>query len=99
MPTLENLFSRLESVKVIDDSISYSQYTPINLSVSNVGLSKIDMENAGDFETYVEISYRKMKQKSLLVATMKCEIYTNQVYFLMTRHGRNETSTSGWIYG
>lgn len=63
MPTLENLFSRLESVKVIDNSISHSQYTPINLSVSNVDLSKIDMEIAGDFETYIENILQKNEAK------------------------------------
>jgi len=63
MPTLENLFSRLENVKVIEDSIAYSEYTPIDLSISNDDLSKIDMENAGDFENYVENILRKNKAK------------------------------------
>ena len=59
MPTLENLFSRLENVKVIGDSIPYSKYCPIDLSVSNADLSKIDMENASEFENYVEILLQK----------------------------------------
>ncbi|MBP6757701.1 MAG: peptidoglycan DD-metalloendopeptidase family protein [Flavobacterium sp.] len=63
MPTLENLFSRLENVKVIENSIAYSEYTPIDLSISNVELSKIDMESAGDFENYVENILRKNKAK------------------------------------
>ena len=63
MPTLENLFSKLESIKVIDDSIPYSKYTPIDLSISNVDLSKIDMGNANDFETYVENILQKNNAK------------------------------------
>jgi murein DD-endopeptidase MepM/ murein hydrolase activator NlpD len=63
MSTLENLFSKLESIKVIDDSIPYSKYTPIDLSISNVDLSKIDMGNANDFETYVENILQKNNAK------------------------------------
>jgi len=63
MPTLENLFSKLESIKVIDDSIPYSKYTPIDLSISNVDLSKIDMGNTNDFETYVENILQKNNAK------------------------------------
>src|SRR3970040_225996 len=63
MPTLENLFSKLENIKVIDDSIPYSKYTPIDLSISNVDLSKIDMGNANDFETYVENILQKNNAK------------------------------------
>ena len=59
MPTLENLFSRLDHIKVIEDSIPYSKYTPIDLSNSNADLSKIDMENASEFENYVEILLQK----------------------------------------
>ena len=54
MPTLENLFSQLENSIVIEKSIPYSNYTAIDLSVSNDDLSKIDMGNANDFENYVE---------------------------------------------
>lgn len=63
MPTLENLFSRLENVKVIGDSIPYSKYSPIDLSISNDDLSKIDMENAGDFENQVESLLQKNNAK------------------------------------
>lgn len=63
MPTLENLFSRLENVKVIGDSIPYSKYSPIDLSISNDDLSKIDMENAGDFENHVESLLQKNNAK------------------------------------
>jgi murein DD-endopeptidase MepM/ murein hydrolase activator NlpD len=63
MPTLENFFSKLENIKVIENSIPYSKYTPIDLSVSNVDLSKIDMGNANDFETYVENILQKNNAK------------------------------------
>ena len=54
MPTLETFFSKLENIKVIDDSISYSQYTPIDLSVSNSKLSEVDLKNPIAFETFIE---------------------------------------------
>lgn len=54
MPTLENLFSRLDNIKVIEDSIPYPKYTPIDLSISNADLSKMDMENTEAFENYIE---------------------------------------------
>lgn len=63
MPTLETLFPRLENIKVIEDSIPYSEYTPIDLSVSNTDLSKINMENAGDFENYIENILQKNDAK------------------------------------
>jgi murein DD-endopeptidase MepM/ murein hydrolase activator NlpD len=63
MPTLENLFSQLQNIKVVDDSIPYSKYTPIDLSISNADLSKIDMGNTHDFETYVENILQKNNTK------------------------------------
>lgn len=63
MPTLENLFSQLENIKVIESAIPYSKYTPIDLSVSNVDLSKIDMGNANDFENYVDKVLQKNEAK------------------------------------
>jgi murein DD-endopeptidase MepM/ murein hydrolase activator NlpD len=54
MPTLETFFSKLENIKVIDDSISYSQYTPIDLSVANSKLSEVDLKNPIAFETFIE---------------------------------------------
>jgi len=63
MPTLENLFSRLDHIKVIDASIPYSKYTLMDLSISNIDLSKIDMENSGDFENYIENILQKNDAK------------------------------------
>ena len=52
MPTLENSFLQLENVKIIDSSIPYSKYIPLQLSVLNTDLSKIDLKNPELFEAY-----------------------------------------------
>ena len=54
MSALENSFLQLENVKVIDSFIPYSKYTPIDLSIANIELSKIDLVNAEIFETFIE---------------------------------------------
>ena len=63
MSALENSFLQLENIKVIDDSIPYSEYTPIDLSISNTDLSKIDLVNAEIFETFIENHLRKNNSK------------------------------------
>jgi murein DD-endopeptidase MepM/ murein hydrolase activator NlpD len=63
MPTLENSFLQLENVKVIDSSIPYSKYTPIDLSVANTELSEMDLGNPKIFETYIENHLRKNNAK------------------------------------
>ncbi len=54
MPKLENYFSQIEEVKVIDSSIPYSKYVALDLSSSNAKLSKIDIGNAEIFEDFIE---------------------------------------------
>jgi murein DD-endopeptidase MepM/ murein hydrolase activator NlpD len=54
MISLEALFLDLKDIKVIDSTIPYSQYTPLDLSVSNVALSKLNITNASNFETFIE---------------------------------------------
>ena len=63
MPTLETLFSKFENSKVIDDSIPYLQYTPVDLSISNLELSQIDLKNSDDFENFIEHHLHKNKAK------------------------------------
>ena len=63
MPTLENLFSLLENIKVIDHSIPYSKYTPIDLSTLNTDLSIMDMGNFKIFEVYIENQLKKNNAK------------------------------------
>ncbi|MDD5151541.1 MAG: peptidoglycan DD-metalloendopeptidase family protein, partial [Flavobacterium sp.] len=54
MPKLETIFSQFENIKVIDDSIPYSQYVSLDLSVANTDLSEMDLGNAKIFEDYIE---------------------------------------------
>lgn len=63
MNILENYFLHLENIKVIDQSIDYSQYTPIDLSVSNEDLAKVDQKNATEFESYVQSVLEKNNAK------------------------------------
>lgn len=63
MPTLENIFSLLENIRVIDASIPYSQYVPIDLSVSNTELLKIDVSDSETFEIYIQNHLQKNDSK------------------------------------
>ena len=63
MSALENSFLQLENIKVVDDSIPNSEYTPIDLSIANTDLSKIDLVNAEIFETFIENHLRKNNSK------------------------------------
>ena len=54
MQTLENIFLQLENSKVIEGSIPYTQYVPIDLSISNMELSKIDILDSKAFEIFIE---------------------------------------------
>ena len=53
MDALENLLKEIQNVKVIDDSISYTEYIPLDLSVSNIELSKLAIDDATVFERRV----------------------------------------------
>lgn len=63
MTNLENLFVHIENVKVIDDSIPYSLYIPLDLSIANTELYKMDFGNALIFEDYIENHLQKNKAK------------------------------------
>ncbi|WP_396171380.1 peptidoglycan DD-metalloendopeptidase family protein [Flavobacterium sp.] len=63
MPQLESLFPDLKDIQVIDQSIPYSQYTPLDLSGANADLSQLDMKKPKDFETYIENHLQKNKAK------------------------------------
>jgi len=54
MPTLEKIFLQLENSKVIEGAIPYSQYVPIDLSISNMDLSKFDISDSKVFEIFIE---------------------------------------------
>lgn len=63
MQVLETVFSKLQNIKVIDDSIPYSQYTTLDLSVSNSELSEVDLKNPIAFETFIENHLHKNHAK------------------------------------
>ena len=54
MSNLEHLFLQVQNSKVIDSRIPYSAYIPIDLSVSNDDLLKIDLGNPILFEKFIE---------------------------------------------
>lgn len=63
MLTLETLFLQIENVKVIDNTIDYSQYIALDLSVSNADLSNFDIKNPILFEDFIENYLLKNKAK------------------------------------
>ncbi|WP_268846907.1 peptidoglycan DD-metalloendopeptidase family protein [Flavobacterium aestivum] len=54
MKPLNDLFLDLKDIKVIDNTIPYQQYTPINLSPSNLELNQLNITNANEFENFIE---------------------------------------------
>lgn len=63
MPTLEKIFLQLENSTVIESSITYSKYTPLDLSISNMELSKIDMSDPNAVEIFIENHLQKNNAK------------------------------------
>ena len=63
METLENLLKDIQNVKVIDNSISYTEYMPLDLSVSNIELSKLAIDDATIFEEFIEEKLLKNNAK------------------------------------
>ncbi|MGQ7947516.1 peptidoglycan DD-metalloendopeptidase family protein [Flavobacterium sp. WC2509] len=61
MISLETLFLDLKDIKVIDSSIPYTQYTPLDLSASNLDLNQFDLTNSNEFEKYIEQLLPKKK--------------------------------------
>lgn len=53
MVSLETLFLNLTDIRVIDASIPYSQYTPLDLSPLNPELQQFNIADANEFETYI----------------------------------------------
>ena len=54
MKPLEELLQEIENVKVIDSTIEYDYYFPLDLAVTNEGFKKLGINNAIDFEVYIE---------------------------------------------
>lgn len=63
MNALEIILKSIQNVKVIDESIDHSQYIPLDLSATNIELSKLDIGNAIDFEKYIEKHLAKYNSK------------------------------------
>jgi len=63
MPTLEKIFLQLENSTVIESSIPYSKYTPLDLSISNQELSNIDMSDSTAVEIFIENHLQKNNAK------------------------------------
>jgi hypothetical protein len=54
MKTLASLLKALPRTKVIDSTIDYSEYIPLDLSVINKELGEKKTKNASDFEVYIQ---------------------------------------------
>jgi murein DD-endopeptidase MepM/ murein hydrolase activator NlpD len=63
MIPLETLFLDLKDIKVINCTIPYSQYTPLDLSIENIEITQMDVTNASNFETFIESHLDKNKAK------------------------------------
>ncbi|REG99551.1 peptidoglycan DD-metalloendopeptidase family protein [Flavobacterium aquicola] len=53
MKSLETLFLDLKDIKVIDNSIPYSLYTPLDLSPSNTDLDQLNVSDANELQEYI----------------------------------------------
>ena len=63
MSKITSLFDSISNTKVIDSSIEYSDYTFIDLSESNTDLTNFNLNNAVEFEKYIENYLSKNKAK------------------------------------
>lgn len=54
MTVLETILQNIKNVKVIDEKINYDQYIPLDLSLTNKTISTQNIDNAIDFEHYIE---------------------------------------------
>ncbi|QKJ63653.1 peptidoglycan DD-metalloendopeptidase family protein [Flavobacterium sp. M31R6] len=63
MTPLETLFLDLNDIKVIDSAIPYSEYTPLDLSASNLELNQLNITDSSQFEAYIEHLLAKNKAK------------------------------------
>lgn len=61
MKTIESILKHVQNVKVIDADIEYHQYTPLDLSTSNIELNDFNIFNAIEFEMYIETLLKKNK--------------------------------------
>ena len=65
MSDLIAILKSIQNVKVIDDSIGYHDYFPIDLSITNKDFSEQKIENSSAFEAYVAFYLLKNNAKVL----------------------------------
>ena len=65
MISLDSVLKNLKNVKVIQESIDYDSYFPLDLSVTNLALQEVSLTNSDEFENYIN-SY--LKSNSATVA-------------------------------
>lgn len=63
MENLIALFKSIEAAKVIAPEIDYSEYVPLNLSVTNPELRQHKLETAQDYEIFIQKHLDKSKGK------------------------------------
>jgi murein DD-endopeptidase MepM/ murein hydrolase activator NlpD len=63
MKTLGTTLKSIQNVKVIDDSIDYRNYIPLDLSVSNDFFSEQEISTSSDFEEFIEKYLAKENSK------------------------------------
>ncbi|MQP25382.1 peptidoglycan DD-metalloendopeptidase family protein [Flavobacterium sp. LMO8] len=63
MENLIALFKSIEAAKVIAPEIDYSEYVPLNLSVSNLDLHQQKLETAEDYEIFIQNHLDKNQDK------------------------------------
>lgn len=61
MTSLKTILKNIKNVKVIQESIAYSDYFPLDLSVNNTALHQVSLTNSHEFERYIK-SYLKSNE-------------------------------------
>lgn len=51
---MEQFFKNIQAAKVISPEIDYSEYVPLNLSVTNTNLQNHTLETAQDYEVFIQ---------------------------------------------
>ncbi len=63
MMDLEIILKNIQNVKVIDSNIDYSEYIPLDLSISNIELQKINLQDSSNFEIFIDNYLQKNNSK------------------------------------
>ena len=63
MQKIKDLLLNIQGAKVIEPSISYSEYLPLDLSVFNKNLNSYKLENVADYELFIQSQLDEKKAK------------------------------------